>query len=92
MASSAYAISGVEKIMEEIVTHGPVTAAFTVYEDFPLYKSGVYVPTTHRSLGGHAIEIVGYGIEDDVKYWLVKNSWNGSTLSLSRSLQCIHLY
>jgi len=39
-AKSAYAVNGVEKIQTEIMTNGPVEAAFTVYADFPTYKSG----------------------------------------------------
>ena len=27
-------------------------------------------------LGGHAIKIMGWGVEGGVKYWLVANSWN----------------
>lgn len=37
---SAYSVHGVEKIMTEIMTNGPVEGAFTVYADFPQYKSG----------------------------------------------------
>ena len=47
-----------------------------VYEDFLLYKSGVYQHTTGNFLGGHAIRIFGYGTENGVKFWLVANSWN----------------
>ena len=54
----------------------PVSAAFTVYADFPTYKSGVYKHTTGQALGGHAVEIIGYGTENGEDYWLVKNSWN----------------
>ena len=32
--------SEVEKIQTEIMTYGPVEGAFTVYADFPSYKSG----------------------------------------------------
>ena len=32
--------SSVEKIATEIMTNGPVEGAFTVYADFPSYKSG----------------------------------------------------
>ena len=39
---SAYGIKGVEQIKQEIMTHGTVTAAFTVYEDLLTYTSGVY--------------------------------------------------
>eukprot|EP00937_MAST-01D_sp_MAST-1D-sp2_P006676 g6676.t1 len=55
---------------------GPISATFTVMEDFPAYKSGVYSHTTAKALGGHAVEIVGYGTEGGKNYWLVKNSWN----------------
>ena len=63
-------------IQQEIMTNGPVEAAFTVYEDFPTYKSGVYKHTKGKALGGHAIKIMGWGTEDDMDYWLVANSWN----------------
>jgi len=77
-AKSHYAISSESDIMAEISTKGPVTAAFTVYNDFLAYKTGVYHHTTGQELGGHAIEIVGYGEDNGVKYWTVKNSWNPS--------------
>lgn len=63
-------------IMKEIMTNGPVEGAFTVYADFPNYKSGVYQHTTGSVLGGHAIKILGWGVENDTPYWLVANSWN----------------
>ena len=38
---TGYAVdSDVEKIQTEIMTGGPVEGAFTVYADFPSYKSG----------------------------------------------------
>jgi len=49
-----------------------------VYEDFLTYKSGVYVHTTGQYLGGHAIKILGWGVENDQEYWLCANSWNNS--------------
>ena len=26
--------------------------------------------------GGHAVKIIGWGVEEGVDYWLVANSWN----------------
>ncbi|XP_052261582.1 cathepsin B-like [Dreissena polymorpha] len=75
-AKSAYAVNGVAKIQTEIMTNGPVEAAFTVYADFPTYKSGVYQHKSGQMLGGHAIKILGWGTEDSTPYWLVANSWN----------------
>jgi cathepsin B len=74
--ASAYSVSGEKNIMQELYESGPVEASFTVYADFPTYKSGVYQHVTGSSLGGHAIKILGWGVENGVKYWLCANSWN----------------
>ncbi|XP_076812619.1 cathepsin B-like [Clavelina lepadiformis] len=75
--ASSYGIgSEVSQIQKEIMTHGPVEGAFTVYADFPTYKSGVYQHVTGSVLGGHAIKILGWGVEKGTPYWLVANSWN----------------
>lgn len=73
----SYSISSdVEQIQTEIMNNGPVEGAFTVYADFPTYRSGVYRHVTGGELGGHAIKIMGWGTEDGSPYWLVANSWN----------------
>ncbi|CAG5124858.1 unnamed protein product, partial [Candidula unifasciata] len=74
--SSSYGIKGEEQIMQDLVDNGPVTAVFTVYSDFVSYKSGVYKHTSGKALAGHAVKILGYGVENGEKYWLVANSWN----------------
>lgn len=71
-----YRILGVAGIMREVYSHGPVTAAFNVYSDFPSYKSGVYRHRHGSKLGGHAVKILGWGTESGQDYWLVANSWN----------------
>nr|CDJ93814.1 Peptidase C1A domain containing protein [Haemonchus contortus] len=63
-------------IKEQIMTKGPVQAAFTVYEDFSLYKGGVYVHTGGKSRGAHAVKVIGWGVENGTKYWTIANSWN----------------
>lgn len=65
-----------EQIQLEIMKNGPVQAAFRVYEDFYHYKSGVYQHVTGKMLGGHAVKIIGWGVENEVPYWLVSNSFN----------------
>jgi C1A family cysteine protease len=45
-----------------------------VDDNFQSYISGIYtapVPTTIN----HAMIIVGYGTENGVDYWIVRNSW-----------------
>lgn len=63
-------------IQTELIQNGPVTAVFTVYEDFATYKNGVYSHITGDALGLHAVKIVGWGVYEGVKYWKVANSWN----------------
>jgi len=75
-AASSYSIRGVSQIQTEIMNNGPTYVAFTVYSDFPAYKSGVYQPTSSQQLGGHAVEAIGWGTENGTPYWLIKNSWN----------------
>jgi hypothetical protein len=54
---------------------GPLSACFTVYNDFFWYSSGVYTANPSTGVaGGHCIVIVGY--DDSLQAWLVRNSWN----------------
>nr|XP_022913411.1 cathepsin B [Onthophagus taurus] len=74
---TAYSIRSKESdIQKEIMTNGPVEGAFTVYADLLNYKSGVYQHVEGSALGGHAIRILGWGVENGNKYWLIANSWN----------------
>lgn len=74
---SSYSITkNVEQIQYEIQTNGPVEGAFTVFEDLILYKKGVYQHVHGKALGGHAIRIIGWGVENNTPYWLIANSWN----------------
>uniref|UniRef100_A0A4W5QRV4 Cathepsin B n=1 Tax=Hucho hucho TaxID=62062 RepID=A0A4W5QRV4_9TELE len=65
-----------QQIMTELLKNGPVEGAFTVYEDFLLYKSGVYQHVSGSAVGGHAIKVLGWGEEGGTPYWLAANSWN----------------
>jgi cathepsin B len=79
VGASAYNIdSNPDDIMQEIMTNGPVEVAFTVYEDFLTYKSGVYQYQSGDELGGHAVKMLGWGVWTDgtTPYWIIANSWN----------------
>ncbi|KAF7285753.1 hypothetical protein GWI33_010121 [Rhynchophorus ferrugineus] len=65
-----------QQIQLEILKNGPVETSFSVMDDFPNYKSGVYEATSDNWVGGHAMKIVGWGVEDGTPYWLIANSWN----------------
>jgi C1A family cysteine protease len=68
--------SGEKEIQEAIMSGGPVETAFTVHSDFEHYVGGIYHHVSGDMAGGHAVRIVGWGVEAGQKYWKVANSWN----------------
>lgn len=53
-----------------------VYLSVSVSASFSQYGCGVFCEAENfERLGGHAIEIVDYGTENGVDFWVVKNSW-----------------
>ena len=69
-------VNSVAKEKEELYTHGPLNTGFNVYEDFKYYKSGIYEHKAGKYLGGHAVKVIGYGVEGGVSFWICSNSWS----------------
>ncbi|EAS07249.1 papain family cysteine protease (macronuclear) [Tetrahymena thermophila SB210] len=68
-----------DQLKQAVGTVGPVSIAFQVMGDFKLYKSGVYSNpdcSSSPQTVNHAVLAVGYGSENGVDYWYVKNSWS----------------
>uniref|UniRef100_G1SQF0 Pro-cathepsin H n=3 Tax=Oryctolagus cuniculus TaxID=9986 RepID=G1SQF0_RABIT len=67
-----------EAMVEAVALYNPVSFAFEVTEDFMQYRKGIYSSTScHKTPDkvNHAVLAVGYGEENGVPYWIVKNSW-----------------
>jgi len=67
-----------------LVEGGPLSVSFEVYDDFMMYKSGVYHHTKLEfndflpfEITNHAVLLVGYGHDEQLgeDYWTIKNSW-----------------
>lgn len=77
-AKNFYLFGSIQEIKENIYAKGPVETGFMVYADFMNYSKGIYVRNSNDFLGGHAVKVVGWGVEGGVNYWVVQNSWGSS--------------
>ncbi|XP_014509925.1 cysteine proteinase COT44 [Vigna radiata var. radiata] len=64
-----------ENALKKAVAHQPVSVAIEASgRALQLYQSGVFTGKCGTNLD-HGVVVVGYGSENGVDYWLVRNSW-----------------
>ncbi|KAF2294668.1 hypothetical protein P3X46_013848 [Hevea brasiliensis] len=64
-----------ENSLKKAVAHQPVSVAIEAGgRAFQLYQSGVFTGRCGTQLD-HGVVAVGYGTENGVDYWIVRNSW-----------------
>lgn len=85
-------VKSTQSIQMDLLINGPIVGSFAVYGDFAsggrgtptkpwTDTGGIYIYNGNAAfLGGHAVEIVGWGKgqagkHGELRYWLVKNSW-----------------
>jgi len=68
-------ISGEDKMMAEIYARGPIACGVAVTPAFESYSGGIFNDTTGAKQIDHEISIAGWGEEDGVKFWWLRNSW-----------------
>jgi len=69
---------GEAQLQAKVATVGPISVAIQVLTSFQHYSSGIYNDPSCGSNVNHAVLVVGYGTQNGVDYWLVKNSWGTS--------------
>lgn len=71
------------EIASTLISHGPLSVLLDATQ-LQFYQSGIWdghLPGSSPILGcsktglDHAVLLVGYGSENDIPYWIVKNSW-----------------
>ncbi|OQS06233.1 cathepsin B, cysteine protease family C01A [Thraustotheca clavata] len=68
-------IIGEHAMMKELL-NGPITCGIACSDGFSYnYSAGIFNDTTGFMDLDHDVEIVGWGEENGVKYWHIRNSW-----------------
>ena len=67
-----------DELLAYVAHYGPTTIGIDAISwDFQSYTSGIYDKTSdcHADNINHGVCCVGYGTENGIDYWIVKNSW-----------------
>lgn len=68
-------VEGEKKMMNEIMKRGPIACGIAVPDALENYTGGVFIDTTGDLDIVHDISVVGWGVENNIPYWTVRNSW-----------------
>jgi len=65
-----------EPLMRAIAEHGPVAVSVAALT-WSSYRSGVFDGCNKDAVIDHAVTLIGYGVDHDIKwkFWLIQNSW-----------------
>jgi len=69
-----------EGLMHSLYNIGPLSIGVNANRDWQLYNKGIYNPTETECPNSpvnmdHGVVLVGYGEEEGIKYWTIRNSW-----------------
>lgn len=75
----AYRFSGESSLRSMVAAYGPmVVLMYTNTQSFRNYRGGIYYEPLcnyYRGRFDHAMLVVGYGSENGIPFWIVKNTW-----------------
>jgi len=61
-------------LAEAVVHYGPVAVSAAASDWFE-YSTGIFDSCDQDAVVDHAIVLYGFGVENSVRYWLIRNSW-----------------
>ena len=67
-------IRGEEELLQHL-QNGPVTVSICANDLLDAFNGGYIFNVSSCTEANHAVELIGYGVENGVKYWTIRNSW-----------------
>jgi C1A family cysteine protease len=73
-------IGNEEEMVKAINNIGPLSVGVNANQDWQLYSKGIYNPSENDCSSNidkqdHGVIVVGYGTENGLDYWIIRNSW-----------------
>lgn len=68
-------VNGELNMMNELIQRGPFACSIAVTQELDDYKGGIFYDTTGDLYTTHEVSIVGWGEENGIPYWRIRNSW-----------------
>nr|UYX49644.1 cathepsin [Darna trima granulovirus] len=69
-----FVLQNENKLRELLITNGPISVAIDVIDVID-YKEGIADICENNNGLNHAVLLVGFGMHENVPYWIMKNSW-----------------